>query len=116
MTRADAICTAFRSSAKPLPNARTYGAIVAYADHNLPLYEAALRQLAKLKAPKADQASAKLWIAADRRIADAVRALGEAGLRRDFPGVTAATAKLQVAGLQSSRNANALGLHVCGRL
>ena len=116
LKKADAICTAYRSDAKPLPNARTYAAVVAYADHNLPLYEAALQQLEKLKPPKADEASAKLWIAADRRIADAVRALGEAALRRDFPGVTAATAKLQVAGLQSSRNANALGLQVCGRL
>lgn len=116
MKRADAICSAYRSGAKPLPNPSTYAAVVAYASHNLPLYEAALQQLEKLKPPKADKAQAKLWIAADRRVAAAVSALGQAALRRDFPGVTAATAKLQVAGLQSSRNANQLGLQVCGKL
>ena len=116
LKKADAICAAYRADAKPLPSPRTYAAVVAYADRNLPLYEAALRQLAKLRPPKADQATAKLWLAADRRIAEAVRALGEAALRRDFPGVTAATAKLQGSALQSSRNANALGLQVCGTL
>ena len=114
--RADAICTAYRAKAKPLPDAQTYAAVVAYADNNLPLYEAALQQLVKLKPAKADARAAKLWIAADKRIAAAVRDLGEAALRRDFPGVTAATSKLQIAGLQSSRNANALGLQVCGKL
>jgi hypothetical protein len=90
--------------------------VVAYAAHNLPIYEAALRQLEQLKPPDADAASSKLWLAADRRIAAAVRDLGEAALRRDFPGVTDATARLQVAALQSSRNANQLGLQVCGKL
>jgi len=116
LKKADAICTAYRADAKPLPNPRTYAAVAAYADSNLPIYEAALRKLARLKPPKADQAQAKLWLAADRRIAAAVRDLGEAALRRDFPGVTAATARLQIAGLQSSRNANGLGLQVCGKL
>lgn len=114
--RADAICAAYRSAARPLPNPRSYASVVAYADRNLPLYEAALQKLEKLQPSKADMATAKLWIAADRRVAAAVRALGEAALRRDFPGVTAATAQLQVAGLESSRNANQLGLQVCGRL
>jgi len=114
--QADAICTAYRAAATPLPNPHTYAAAVGYADHNLPIYEAALRKLEKLKPPRSDQAQAKLWLAADRRIADAVRDLGEAALRRDFPGVTAATARLQIAGLQSSRNANQLGLQVCGKL
>lgn len=116
LKQADAICTAYRSAAKPLPNPQTYAAVAAYADHNLPLYEAALLQLERLKPPSADQAAAKLWLAADKRIAAAVRDLGEAALRRDFPGVTAATAKLQVSALQSSRNANTLGFHVCGQL
>lgn len=116
LKQADAICSAYRSQAKPLPNPRTYAAVVAYADRNLPIYEAALRKLARLKPPKADRAQAKLWLAADRRIAAAVRDLGEAALRRDFPGVTAATARLQIAALQSSRNANGLGLQVCGKL
>lgn len=114
--QADAICSAYRAGARPLPNPQTYAAVVAYADHNLPLYEAALQRLEKLKPPTTDQSAAKLWLAADKRIAAAVRDLGEAALRRDFPGVTAATAKLQVAGLQSSRNANALGFHVCGTI
>jgi hypothetical protein len=116
LKQADAICTAYRADAKPLPNPRTYAAVAAYADHNLPLYEAALRKLEQLKPPKADASAATLWIAADKRIAAAVRDLGEAALRRDFPGVTAATARLQVSALQSSRNANQLGLHVCGQV
>ena len=114
--QADAICTAYRSDAKPLPRPQTYAAVVAYADHNLPLYEAALLKLEKLKPPSADQQAAKLWLAADKRIAAAVRDLGEAALRRDFPGVTAATAKLQVSALESSRNANTVGFHVCGQI
>jgi hypothetical protein len=114
--RADAICSAYRSGAVPLPRARTYDQVVSYADRNLPLYEAALRKLQALRPPSQDGPQVKQWLAADRRVAAAVRALGEAALRRDFPGVTAATAHLQVAGLESSRSANQLGLQVCGRL
>jgi hypothetical protein len=114
--RADAICSAFRTGATALPRPRSYAQVVAYADKNLPLYEAALRKLEALKPPKQDTQQARLWLAADRRIATALRALGEAGLQRNFPAVTAATAKLQLAGLESSRSANALGFRVCGRI
>jgi hypothetical protein len=113
---ADAICSAYRAGAGPLPSPRTYGQVVAFADRNLPLYEAALERLEALRPPARDEPQAKLWLSADRRVAAAVRALGEAALRRDFPGVTAASARLQAAALASSRNANQLGLQVCGRL
>jgi hypothetical protein len=114
--QADAICSAYRAGARPLPRPRTYGRVISFVDRDLPLYEAALQKLEALRPPAQDEPQAKLWLAADRHVAAAVHALGSAALRRDFPGVTAATARLQAAALESSRNASQLGLQVCGRL
>ena len=114
--QADAVCTAFRAGATPVFLPRSYAEVVAYANKNLPLYEAALRKLEALKPPKQGAPQVRLWLAADRRVAAALRAIGDAGLRHDFPGISAATARLQAAGLESSRDANALGLQVCGRI
>ena len=86
-----------------------------YVDANLPLYEAALRKLEALKPPSQDATAVRQWLAQDRRVAAALRALGTAALRHDYPGVTAATQTLQSAGLASSRAADDVGFRVCGR-
>jgi hypothetical protein len=114
--RADAICSAYRAGAEPLPKARSYEQVGSYVDRNLPLYEAALRKLEALHPPARDKSQVDQWLAADRRVAGAVRALGRAALNHNFPGVTAATTRLQVATLESSRAAGQLGLQVCGKL
>jgi hypothetical protein len=114
--RADAICAAYADATKPVARPRSYTEIVAFVRKTLPLYEAALRRLKVLRPPSADAATVDLWLAADRRVAKAVRSLGEAAERRDFPSVTAAASQAQLAGSDSRRSATALGMNVCARL
>ena len=99
-----------------MKDATHYAAVVAYVNHNLPLYEAALAKLRALHPPKPDAAAAAQWLAADRRVASAVRTLGLAAQRHDFPAVTDAAAKVQQAEVESRRAATAVGLQVCGRV
>jgi hypothetical protein len=113
--RADAVCTAYVAGALPLPKATRYTQVVAYVDRNLPLYEAALRKLEALEPPQQDRAQVHEWLGQDRRVAAALKALGEAGLRHNYPAVTAAIEELQSAGLASSRAADTVGFRVCGR-
>jgi hypothetical protein len=82
----------------------------------LPLYEAALRKLEALEPPSRDATGVRRWLAADRRVARAFRSLGQAGERRDFPAVVAASSRARLAGSQSRRAAAALGTHVCARV
>lgn len=113
--RADAVCSAYAAGAQPLPKPTKYAQVTAYVDVNLPLYEAALRKLEALKPPAADADGVRQWLTQDRRVAAALRALGEAALRHDYPGVTGAIQTLHSAGPASSRAADALGFRVCGR-
>jgi hypothetical protein len=89
--------------------------VAAYVDTDLPLYAAALSKLEALKPPAQDRAEVQQWLAADRRVAAALRALGVAALRHNYPAVTAAIQALQSAGLASSQAADTIGLRVCGR-
>jgi hypothetical protein len=114
--RADAVCSAYTSQTKASLRPRTYTAIVQYVEKTLPVYEAALRRLEALKRPKSDAAAIQAWLAADRRVAKAVRDLGEGARRRDFPSVTAAAGRAQIAGSDSRRAAASLGMHVCARI
>jgi hypothetical protein len=113
--RADAVCSAYAAGAQPLPKPTRYAQVVAYVDRNLPLYEAALRRLIALKPPAQDRAEVQQWLSADRRVAAALKALGVAALRHNYPAVTAAIEALQSAGLASSRAADTVGFRVCGR-
>jgi hypothetical protein len=89
---------------------------VEYVGKTLPIYEAALRKLDALKPPSGDATAVKAWLAADRRVGKAIRNLGEAAQRRDFPAVSAAASQAQLAGSQSRQAAAALGMHVCAQL
>jgi hypothetical protein len=89
---------------------------VQYVSRTLPIYEAALRKLEALKPPPSDAKAVKAWLASDRRVGRAIRALGDAAQRRDFPSVTTAASEAQLAGSQSRQAAAALGMHVCARL
>jgi len=111
---ADAICSAYRGGTKPIFTPRSYDAIVDWGKQTLPLYAAALRKLRELKPPKSDEAAVATWLAADRKVQDASRALVAAAQRRDFPSVSAAASRAQLAGGESRRAAQALGLQVCG--
>ena len=82
----------------------------------LPIYEAALRRLEALEPPSRDAQAVRAWLAADRRVAKAVHDLGDGAKRRDFPTVTAAASRAELAGSQSRRAAAALGMQVCARL
>ena len=93
---------------------RSYDAIVKYVQRTLPLYEAAIAKLDQLKPPEHDAPAVRAWLAADRRVAHAVRELGLAARRRDFPGVSSAASREQLAGSQSRQAAANLGMHVCG--
>jgi len=114
--RADAICTAYTKLTKVEVRPRTYTQIVAWVGTTLPLYEAALRKLEALDAPSKDTDAVRSWLAADRRVARAVHDLGDAAERRDFPSVTTAASRIELAGSESRRAAAALGLQVCGQL
>jgi hypothetical protein len=95
---------------------RSYAQIVAFVERTLPYYEAALRKLEALDPPHEDAAAVTAWLTADRRVAQAVRDLGDAARRRDFPSVTAAAGRAQIAGSASRKKAAGLGLHVCAQL
>ncbi len=116
MKRADAICTAYADATKPEVQPRTYSEIVAYVQKALPLYEAALRRLERLEPPSEDAQKVRAWLAADRRVAKAGHDLGDAAERRDFPSVTAAASRAELAGSESRQAAAGLGLRVCARL
>jgi hypothetical protein len=113
--RADAVCTAFRASTQQIARPRTYSDIVAYVRKTRPLYEAARIRLAALKPPAGDEAAARTWLAADERISLALRDLGTAALRHDFPAVTTAADKVQADGVTSRHAAEDLGLQVCSQ-
>jgi hypothetical protein len=113
--RADAVCTAFRTAVGSTARPRTYTEIVTYVNKTLPLYEAARRKLEALKPPAKDASAVREWLAADKRIAAALHDLGMAGLRRDFPAVTAAAGNVQAQGVTSRHAAQALGLQVCSK-
>ncbi|MHB8469917.1 MAG: hypothetical protein ACYDCH_09210 [Gaiellaceae bacterium] len=116
MARADAVCSAYAAAASSLQGATAYAQVVAYANHNLPLYAAALGKLEALKPPPQDAAAVKRWLAADRSVETAVRSLGLAAQRHDFQAVTNGAAQVQQAEIASRRAAASLGLKVCGSL
>jgi hypothetical protein len=113
--RADAVCTAFRSSTARIARPRTYADIVAYVKKTRPIYEAARLRLAALKPPPKDEPAVKRWLAADKRISAALRDLGDAALRHDFPAVSAAANRIQAEGVESRHAAQELGLKVCSQ-
>ena len=115
MRRADAVCAAYATRVRPAARPRTYDAIVAYVKRTLPYYEAGLRKLEALRPPAHDAADVRSWLDDDRRVAAALRALGVAAERRDYPSVRAAAARIDAAGRDGSRTAARLGLAVCGR-
>jgi hypothetical protein len=113
--RADAVCTAFRASTERIARPRTYGDIVAYVKKTRPMYEAARLKLSALKPPPKDEAAVRRWLAADKRISQALGDLGDAALRDDFPAVTAAANRIQAEGVESRHAAQDLGLTVCSQ-
>jgi hypothetical protein len=114
-SRANAVCTAFRSSTQRLARPRTYADIVAYVKKTRPLYEAARIRLAALDPPAKDQPAVRRWLAADKRISAALGDLGDAALRHDFPAVTAAANRIQAEGVESRHAAQELGLEACAQ-
>lgn len=115
--RADAVCSAYNARVKPrVITPRSYNAIERYVDSTLPLYTAALEKLSALQPPSTDEQAVRAWLAADRRVARAVHALGVAAQRRNFPAVSAAASRAQLAASESRQAAAGLGLHVCGTL
>ena len=115
MKRADAICTAWVHAAGPTAHPKSYAAVVTYVQRTLPLYESALRKLEALDPPSDDALTVHTWLAADRRVAKAIRDLGTAAERRDFPSVNAAATRAELAGSAGRQAASQLGLQVCGR-
>jgi hypothetical protein len=115
--RADAVCSAYNARVKPrVITPRSYDAIERYVDNTLPLYMAALQKLSALEPPSSDAQAVRSWLAADRRVARAVRALGVAAQQRNFPAVNAAASRAQLAASESRQAAAGLGMHVCGTL
>jgi hypothetical protein len=112
--KADAICSAYEAQTPPLAKPRSYDAIVRWGSKTLPLYAGALRKLAALQPPADDEAGARAWLAADRKVQRAVHDLVAAAQKRDFGSVSAAASRAQLAGSQSRQAALALGLEVCG--
>jgi hypothetical protein len=111
---ADAICTAYKSETPPLTTPRSYDAIVTWGKKTLPLYAAALVKLRALQPATADEQAVRQWLAADAKVQKSVQDLIAAAERRDFPSVTAAASRAQLAGNQSRQAATTLGLQVCG--
>ena len=113
--RADAVCSAYNAHVTPrVVTPHSYNAIERYVDSTLPLYTAALEKLSALDPPSSDAQAVRSWLAADRRVARAVRALGVAAQQRNFPAVSAAASRAQLAASESRQAAAGLGMHVCG--
>jgi len=93
---------------------RSYDAIVRWGRQTLPLYAAALEKLDTLQPPSADAAAVQGWLAADRKVERAVRDLVAAAEKRDFPSVSEAASRAQLAGSRSRSEATSLGMAVCG--
>ena len=111
--RADAVCSAYQGQVKLLTQPASYDAVIAYVEKTLPLYEAALKQLAALKPPAADEAAVQAWLASGRKVSASLRSLRQAAMRHDLPGTNAAAAQVQAAGAASRQAAAALGLKAC---
>lgn len=114
MKRADAICSAYRTQTAPLPRPRSYGAIVEWGKRTLPIYAAALRKLGELEPPAADERAVRAWLAADRTVQRAIRDLVTAAQKRDFPSVSAAASRAELAGSEARRAAVSIGFETCG--
>jgi hypothetical protein len=112
--KADAICTAYRSQTPPLVSPHSYDAVVAWGTKTLPLYAAALRKLRALQPPQEDEETVRTWLAADARVQAATRDLVAAAQKRDYPSLSAAASRAQLAGSESRQAASTLGLQVCG--
>jgi hypothetical protein len=112
--KADAVCTAYRSQTPPLLSPKSYDAIVEWGRKTLPLYAAALRRLRALQPPKDDEQTVQTWLAADARVQAATRDLVAAAQKRDYPSLSAAASRAQLAGSESRQAASTLGLQVCG--
>jgi hypothetical protein len=112
--RADAVCSAYSARVpRAVTKPQSYAAVEAYVARTLPLYDAALKMLTALEPPASDAAAVRAWLAADRRESRALRRLGLAARRRDFPGVTAAAAQARTAARDAKVAARRLGLQVC---
>jgi hypothetical protein len=112
--QADAVCSAYNARVpRAVTKPQSYAAVEAYVARTLPLYDAALRKLVALEPPKADTAAFHTWLTADRRESRALRNLGVAARRRDFPGVTVAAAAAKTAARDAKQAARRLGLTVC---
>ena len=114
MKRADAVCSAYRAQTAPLATPRSYSAIEKWGKRTLPVYAAALKKLEELQPPAADEKAARTWLAADRKVQRAIQDLVTAAQKRDFPSVTAAASRAQLAGSEARQAATALGFAVCG--
>jgi hypothetical protein len=112
--KADAVCSAYRAQTTPAVSPRSYDGIVAWGRRTLPIYAAALRRLRQLQPPRADEQTVHAWLAADARVQRATRDLVEAAQKRDYPSVSAAVSRAQLAGSESRQAATTLGLQVCG--
>lgn len=111
--RADAVCAAYQGQVKLLTQPASYTAVISYVETTLPLYEAALKQLAALEPPAADEAPVQAWLASSRKVAVSLRSLRQAAMRHDLPGTNAAAAQVQATGAASRQAASALGLTAC---
>jgi hypothetical protein len=111
--QADAVCSAYQAKVDLLAKPTSYDDVTAYVERTLPLYQAGLKRLAALKPPAADARAVTAWLAADRRVAVALRRLRAAAMRHDLPATTAAAAAVQDAGNRSLEAARTLGLKVC---
>jgi hypothetical protein len=113
VSRADAVCAAYQKKVVLLTHARTYSEVIAYADRALPLYMAALDKLQALRPPSSDEPAVRRWLAADEKVATAIRRLRDAAMRHDPAATNDASAAMQAAGLAGTRAAAALGLQSC---
>jgi hypothetical protein len=110
------VCEAYNAATSSTKRPRTYKQIITYVRTTLPLYQAALDRLTQLKPPSSDEDAVRTWLSADRRVSRAIRELGDAAERRDYPSVNVAYSKAELASSAAERAAGGIGMSVCGRL
>jgi hypothetical protein len=113
--QADAICSKYNRKIQALGTPKSLAEIGGFADKALALTRKGNEELGKLRPPKADEQTAKEWVAQNALVANAVADLRDAAKKNDRAGIEAALRRGQAANKTANGLARDLALNVCAR-
>jgi hypothetical protein len=113
--QADAICSKYNRKIDALGTPKSLADIGGFADKALALTRRGNEELRKLRPPKAEDQTAKEWVAQNDLVANAVADLRDAAKKNDRAAIEAALRRGQAANKTANGLARDLGLNVCAR-